>query len=68
MAATLLPSNKNFQEMQVGESDFRNGPRVPQAPIAGGPSIPKVIFFQKNPKGNKKQNKQQTHNYTVRAI
>lgn len=69
MAATLLPSNKNFQAMQVGESNFRNCPCVLRALKAGGLSNPKVILVQKPKQQKQKQKtKNRKQNDTVRVI
>lgn len=58
MAATLLPSNKNFQAMQVGESDFRN------APVSFELCKLEVLLTQKSflSKKKKKKNPKQTNN------
>lgn len=68
MAATLLPSNKNFQAMQVGESDFRN------APVSFELCKLEVLLTQKSFLSKKKKkkkpetNKQQTKRHTIQVI
>lgn len=48
MAAKLLPGNKYFQTMQVGEKDFRNAWCPPSSGKLGGPSNARVAYVQKS--------------------
>ena len=48
MAAKLLPGNKYFQTMQVGEKGFQKCLVSSELKEAGGPSNARVVFVQKS--------------------